>query len=78
MTASSDDLHRLVDRLPQEAREEAQRRLEELIAFKEGLEQDEDPPEEAWSGDALLKLAGSGDGPEDLSTQHDSYLDPAA
>ncbi len=71
MTASSDDLHRLVDELPEELQGEAIRRLKQL------LEKEEDA-EETWSGEGLLTLAGSAEGPEDLSSKHDQYLDPAS
>lgn len=73
MTASSDDLHRLVDELPEDLRPEALRRLQELL---EGVEPEFS--EDTWSGEGLLSLAGSAEGPEDLSTEHDEHLGSAS
>lgn len=73
MTASSDDLHRLVDELPEELRSEAVRRLQELLEAEQDSEADE-----PWSGEGLLALAGSAEGPEDLSSSHDEHLDSAS
>lgn len=73
MTASSDDLHRLVDELPDDLKPVARRRLQEL------LEGDEPgSSEETWSGEGLLSLAGSAEGPTNLSSEHDEYLDSAS
>lgn len=73
MTASSDDLHRLVDELPDDLKPVARRRLQELL---EGREQESS--EEPWSGEGLLSLAGSAEGPKDLSSKHDEHLGSAS
>lgn len=30
--------------------------------------------EDGWSGEGLLALAGTAEGPEDLASEHDRYL----
>lgn len=73
MTASSDDLHRLVDELPDDLKPIARQRLQELLEDEELGD-----PEETWSGEGLLSLLGSAEGPKDLSSKHDEYLDSAS
>lgn len=76
MTASEDELHRLVDQLPEGVREEARRRLTELLDDPEAGTVEFDGEDRPLDG--LLELAGSARGPRDLSSEHDRYSDPAS
>lgn len=81
MTTSRDELHRLIDALPDEQRDEAEARLRELLEETgQGAREGEMPARDngAWSGEGLLSLAGSVSGPSDLSRRHDAYTDPGA
>lgn len=78
MTVSKDDLHELVDRLPGDRAEDAYRFLARLLN-----DRDTDPDTDAdrergtgetWAGHELLEMAGTAEGPSDLSTHHDRHL----
>lgn len=72
MAPSREELHRLVDEIPEELRREAYRRLEVLL----GTVGQQRSRGDEWSGDGLLALAGCAEGPESLSSHHDVALDP--
>jgi Mn-dependent DtxR family transcriptional regulator len=74
MSIPDDELHRMVDRLPESLRDEARRRLQELLETADG----EEPGEPSWSGQGILELAASMEGPDDLSVRHDDPLDGAS